>query len=79
MLSVGLCVFVGEDKNIQITATKVLPTHKTKEEESSGWFVNEKKRYHLKSEDWVISVSSSYDRYYKPPPPSSSHIKLYIH
>ena len=53
---------VGDDKNIRVTATSVLPTHKTKEEESSGWFVSEKKKYRVKVEDLSISVTSSYDR-----------------
>lgn len=54
---------LGEDRNLKIAVTRVLPTHKTKEEEGSGgWFISEKKKYHVKFEDLAVTVSSSYDR-----------------
>jgi hypothetical protein len=53
---------IGSDKNIEVSSHILPPTHKNKEEEKSGWFIVEKKKYRVKIEDVEISLRSTYKR-----------------
>ena len=55
-------MFLGVDKNIEVNMTPILPTQRTKEEDISGWFVTEKKKYRMKIEDMAVTVTSTYDK-----------------
>jgi hypothetical protein len=53
----------GKDKNIEVESNIIPPTLSNKEEKaSSGWFMIEKKKYRVKTEDVGIVLRSTYTR-----------------
>lgn len=54
---------VGKDKNIEVESNIIPPTLSNKEEKASaGWFMIEKKKYRVKTEDVGIVLRSTYTR-----------------
>ncbi len=51
---------LGTDKQIHISSAAVLPTHKGKEEDKSTWFVRDKKKFRVRTEERVTTVRSSH-------------------
>jgi len=56
-LQIGL----GEDKNTEITSTFVLPTSSEKEQDKSTWFIQDKKKFRVKTTEYVFTVRSTHE------------------
>lgn len=51
---------LGPDRNIQIKTSTVIPTHKGKEEDKSTWFVTDKRKFRLRTEERITTIASTY-------------------
>jgi uncharacterized protein (TIGR02231 family) len=51
---------LGEDRNLRITSTNVLPQHQKMEEDKSTWFVTDKKKFRVKQEEYLFTVRSTH-------------------
>jgi uncharacterized protein (TIGR02231 family) len=49
---------LGSDRNIKITSNRILPMNNKLEEDKSTWFVQDKKKFRLTTEELVISVTN---------------------
>jgi hypothetical protein len=56
----NLKLSLGPDRHIAITSSSVLPTHKGKEEDKSTWFVTDKRKFRVRTEERITTISSTY-------------------
>lgn len=54
-------VDLGQDQNIQVTSTHILPQKGSRTDDKSTWFVTDKVKYLVENVEHAFSVRSTYD------------------
>lgn len=52
---------LGQDKAVRLSSQKVYPSRKGVEDEQSSWFVVDKKRYSVRTEERLVSIHNTHD------------------
>ena len=51
---------LGKDNNLMISGKQIVP-HNQGKEEDQGWFLSDKKKYHVKQEEYVFNAKSNHN------------------
>lgn len=55
---------MGEDLGIDIKLINILPKNKEKEDDKSSWFITDKKKFRIKTEEMLITVKSTHKNHH---------------
>lgn len=53
-------VSLGPEQNIKVRTTKVVPKRSSKEEDKSTWFVTDKQKYRVRTEEFAFTAKNTY-------------------